>query len=366
MRPSVTSRSGGVVRVLILASEAPPTVSGVARSVGEIAEGLTARGHHVRVVSSAASPGLRWDRLRLSTVGLRLRSITADSTPYDIVNIHGPAPTISDLSLLRMLSDEDSPPVVYTHHFSLHFGVAGADMLGRAYDAAIRHVVSRCAAVVATTPASATQFARLGDRVSVVPWGVDQDIAPGVARTYDGTRPLRVLAVGQFRRYKGMAIAVRAVMDQPDLELTLVGHGPMWESVRSNLRPDTTNVSFPGRVADDELERLYRASDVILLPSRTRLEAFGIVLLEGMARGCVPVASDLPGVRDVVGDIGLLSSPGDPDALRRCLHLLASNAKEVRQRSQRAIESAAQYTWSRTVDEYEDLFARIVRSKGRS
>jgi glycosyltransferase involved in cell wall biosynthesis len=355
-----------LVRVLIVASEAPPVVSGVARSVGEIAEGLSARGHYVQVVTSAAAPGLRWDRLRLSTVGLRLRSIAVDSTPFDIVNIHGPAPTISDVSLVRSLTGRNSPPVVYTHHFSLHFGVTGADTLGRAYEAAIRRIVSRCAAVVTTTPASARQFARLGDRVSVVPWGVDQCVAPGVAREYDGTRPLRVLAVGQFRRYKGMAIAVRAAMDQADIELTCVGHGPMWESVRSNLRPGTTNVSFPGKVADHELECLYRASDVIVLPSRTRLEAFGIVLLEGMARGCVPVASDLPGVRDVVGDVGLLSPPGDPVALRRCLRFLAENAEEVCRRSQQSIDAAVQYTWSRTVDEYEELFDHIVRSEGRS
>lgn len=338
-------------------------MSGVARAVGEIADGLARRGHAVRVVSSSAAPGLRWDRVRLSTVGLRLRSLVSDDGPYDLVNVHGPAPTISDVSLVQMLRRSTTTPVVYTHHFSLHFGVAGADLLGQMYDTTVRRIAARCAAIVTTTPASAAQFARYGDRVSVIPWGVDLGIQPGAARRYDGTRPLRALAVGQFRRYKGMAVAVRAAMDQANLELTLVGDGPLWDSVRSNLGPSTTNVSMVGRVNDDELERIYRRSDVIVLPSRTRLEAFGIVLLEGMIRGCVPVASDLPGVRDVVGDVGLLATPGDPADLRRCLAYLADHPEEVRKRSRHAIESAAEYRWSRTVDEYEALFGRLVQAR---
>lgn len=38
------------MRVPIVASEAASVVSGVARAVDEIATGLTARGHHVRIV----------------------------------------------------------------------------------------------------------------------------------------------------------------------------------------------------------------------------------------------------------------------------------------------------------------------------
>ncbi|MFM8843895.1 MAG: glycosyltransferase, partial [Actinomycetota bacterium] len=84
------------LKILFVASEAPPVVSGVARSVGEIADGLARRGHQVSVWSSADSPGLRWDRLRVSSLGLTLRKRLRQNGPFDIVNIHGPAPTISD------------------------------------------------------------------------------------------------------------------------------------------------------------------------------------------------------------------------------------------------------------------------------
>lgn len=350
------------MRILIVASEAPPVVSGVARSVGEIAAGLQARGHEVRVISSAEAAGVRWDRLRLSTVGVRLVSAIRDDEPYDVVNVHGPSPTISDLSLLRLLAPRNSPPVVYTHHFALHFGLAGVDLVAAGYDATLRAVARRCAAVVTTTESYAREFARISERVHVIPWGVDQIARPGSPSTYDGSEPLRVLSVGQFRRYKGMAIAVRAALGCPEVQLSLVGDGPVFDSVRSNVPAGTTNISFEGRLSDDDLEVLYRRSDVILLPSRTKLEAFGIVLLEGMIRGCVPVASNLPGVSDVVGDVGLLAPPGDANALRAVLRALAATPDDVRARSRRAIERARDFTWARTVDGYELLFDK-VRSK---
>ena len=67
-----------------------------------------------------------------------------------------------------------------------------------------------------------------------------------------------------------------------------------------------------------------------MLPSTNRREAFGLVLLEGMAAGCVPVASDLPGVRDLARSNGLLVAPGDAQDLRWALQALAARPDTVR------------------------------------
>jgi glycosyltransferase involved in cell wall biosynthesis len=68
------------------------------------------------------------------------------------------------------------------------------------------------------------------------------------------------------------------------------------------------------------LRALYRAAAVTVLPSTTREEAFGIVLIESMASGTPVIASDLPGVRTVPdGATGRLVPPGDPTALRHAV-----------------------------------------------
>ena len=105
------------LRVLIVASEAPPLVSGVAKSIGEIADGLIARGHEVVVLSSAEARGVRWDRIRFSTLMAQVGAVIENDGPFDIINIHGPAPSISDLALLRFTKRNRGAKIVYTHHF---------------------------------------------------------------------------------------------------------------------------------------------------------------------------------------------------------------------------------------------------------
>ena len=347
------------MRVLIVASEVPPVASGVARAVGEIATGLRDRGHAVTTLSTADGRNLRWDRLRLSTAGLAVRRHVRAVGPFDVVNVHGPAPTLSDVALVQLLgSRRPRPPVVYTHHFSMHFGVHGADIAGRVYDACTRWVAGRSAAIVTTTPSYGALFAsRCRKPVHVIPWGVRHHAGePTHVPTYDGERPLRVLVVGQFRRYKGMAVAVDAVSGVPELNLTLVGNGPLVPYVLDRVRESgASNVEFLGAVSDDRLATLFAEHDVIALPSRTRAEAFGIVLLEGMARGCVPVASDLPGVRDVVADVGLTATPGCARSLREVLMALAGDPAEVIRRQKLARVAATGYSWDSVVASYEQV-----------
>ena len=59
---------------------------------------------------------------------------------------------------------------------------------------------------------------------------------------------------------------------------------------------------FVGPVDDYWLPSYYSATDVVILPSTSRLEAFGIVGLEGMATAKPLILSDIPGVRDVISE----------------------------------------------------------------
>ena len=71
-------------------------------------------------------------------------------------------------------------------------------------------------------------------------------------------------------------------------------------------------------------------------------------VIEGMAAGCVPVASDLPGVRDIASPTGLVV-PATLGALRAALRGLAQDTARL-ERLQRASRLAAQaLTWDRCV-----------------
>jgi len=133
-----------------------------------------------------------------------------------------------------------------------------------------------------------------------------------------------VLFVGRLVEYKGVEYLIEAAPLLPDATIVIVGEGPLRKSLQekaSGLR----NVVFAGHVGDDELPYYYVACDVFVLPSVTRQEAFGLVLVEAMACGKPVVSTNFSGMPYVVGDGGLLVEPKDPKALAQAIGSILSD-----------------------------------------
>jgi len=164
-----------------------------------------------------------------------------------------------------------------------------------------------------------------------------------------------VLFVGGLDRahyFKGLGVLFDAIHRLgPDAPAVLVvGDGDLrsdYERQVYDLRL-TGKVHFSGRVGDADLPFHYAAADMVVLPSVTRGEAFGVVLLEAMASGKPVIASDLPGVRAVVRATGggLLAPPRDSIALARRIAGLAADPvrrKELGRTGRRSVEVG--YAW---------------------
>lgn len=105
------------LKVLIVTSEAPPIVSGIAKCVERLTTGLRALGHHVDVLSSVEIPRLVLGEYRFSALAARWPGIARRMREYDVINLHGPVPTMSDVVLA--LGARRGTPIVYTHHSAL-------------------------------------------------------------------------------------------------------------------------------------------------------------------------------------------------------------------------------------------------------
>lgn len=353
------------MRVLTVASELPPVRSGVARSAGRIVDGLRDAGHTVDLRSYDDGRLLERDRLRLSSAALTLRM--RDLRDYDVVHLHGPAPSLSDVLLLRLALSRRSPPLVYTHHFTVAADPGPLDPIYAAYDATARRLARVADAVVTTTRDYADRMVASGVRhVDVVPWGVDPvaGATPRPAERRPG-EPLRVLVLGQLRRYKGHLIALDAARSCPDVRLTLAGAGPLEDEIVRAASP-IANVDVVIGPSAAAVDALYRSNDLVVLPATNMSEAFGIVLLEGMARGCVPVASDLPGLAEVAGPSGRVVPPRDAPALRAVFAELAGDTRQLHRLSTESITRARELGWDRTLAAYADILQRVARGEHAS
>jgi len=103
---------------------------------------------------------------------------------------------------------------------------------------------------------------------------------------------------------------------------------------------------FTGYLSDRDRNRFYTGLDVFVLPSIDPLESFGIVQVEAMLCGTSVVASDLPGVREVVQRTGYgrISRPKDPKDIARQILEVVKHSKKYKPLHERVAENFDEQT----------------------
>ena len=179
-------------------------------------------------------------------------------------------------------------------------------------------------------------------------------------RTFRG--PLsRFIYVGEFIRRKYPSKVVEALCSvYPDKEfiLTYVGEGPDRQSIDDAVERNFAkeSVRFPGRLPRREITDQYDDADCMIMISEH--EAYGLVYLEAMARGCITIGSRGEGIDGVIidGVNGFLCDAGDSDALGKIISGINNLTPEERRSiSDAAIKTARSMTDAAVAEEYAEV-----------
>ena len=164
------------------------------------------------------------------------------------------------------------------------------------------------------------------DKVHVAQPGVDPaHLASGTDR---GGELLCVAAVTPHKGHDILLAALATIADLPWRCLcvgTLQREPAFVEQLRNRAEAAgiADRVCFPGPQTGDDLARAYAAADVLVLASRG--EAYGMVVIEALARGLPVITTAVGGLPEAVGWTtdggrpGLLVSPVDSGALAAAL-----------------------------------------------
>jgi len=333
---------------------------GVTAVVDNVATCLQARGHEVTIfhsdqgallTSKSTQLGFSGVDLRLTMpfgAGLRgvLRTIAFPflfpvillqliwflrTKRIQIVNLHYPIDNFVYLAICRRLL-----PI------RLVTSVHGRDAFYRdkpfdRYSRAFKFIV-RCSDLI-VLPSDAYRrkfieaFPASRDSTVFIHNAVDPAKFPPVAEeTRSIGYPRYILCVADFREDKAIDVLLRAAVpllrDDPSLTLVLAGDGPLRNELETlalslDIRHRTM---FLGSQGGFEIVNLLQGCELKVLPSR--MEPFGIAIIEAMACRKPVVATESGGIPEIVEHevSGILVEPDNPAALTAALRRVLADA----------------------------------------
>jgi glycosyltransferase involved in cell wall biosynthesis len=298
-----------LVRDLVAARSAGWTVR-VACSDGPLVDRLRGVG-----IERVAIPDLRLGsgarvaagaRVGLATVGAAL-ALGRARLPDEVLLVNG-----ANALPAAAIGRRGRPVVLFAHDV----------LVRRDRLALVRRIRRFVRGAIAVSDAVAAPLRAIGIQVKVVRQGTDWPVAPS---TLNGSGPARVGIAAALTPWKGHTVLLDAMtrLSHRDAVLDVAGAAPPKDGAHElELRRLAHGAALEGRVeflgyVDDPLATM-RTWNVAVVAS-TDPEAGPLTALEAMSVGVPVVATDHGGVREVLGDAGVLVPVGDAAAMAKAI-----------------------------------------------
>jgi glycosyltransferase involved in cell wall biosynthesis len=236
--------------------------------------------------------------------------------------------------------------------------------------------LSQCDAIVGVSPLVMKALIQYGadkHKVVSIPNGITVSNSwPKQENNFDPSNHLRLVYVGAINHLQKGVLHIPGIVKKTlertnNLTLAIIGDGPDLPELRQEVitQCPSLTVTFYGALNNEATLQLLQNSDVLLMPSY--FEGLPIVLLEAMASGVVPIASNLEGCTDkVIKDNanGFLIPVGDETGFSKVIYELAVNRKILREASFVAWKTIKnEYSYVHTGSAYEELINRLRGDK---
>ncbi len=391
-----------LMRVLMLSWEYPPNIiGGIARHVDELSRFLSKRGVEVTVVTPEASgsplaevkEGVNVVRVQIQTpapnfynwiflmnhfFSKKIARLIKEQGPFDVVHGHDWMVVPSACEAKHYTSSQ----FMLTFH-SLEFRRSqGSQTLESrmieslewwgSYDSSKIIVCSRSMADDVRRRLNVDT-----NKIAIIPNGIDLgrlSVKVDISRTREKYgvywKELMILFVGRLTSQKGCEYLIRAlpkILEKHNVKLVVVGDGPSRSFLESEAyRLGVSNrVVFTGFLADEEMIRLIKSADVLVVPSI--YEPFGIVALEGMAAGVPVVASDVDGLSEIIRheENGVKVYPQDPSSISWGVDRVLSDTRLAERLREKGRETAErEFSWSAIAEKTENLYKSLIGEGG--
>jgi glycosyltransferase involved in cell wall biosynthesis len=375
------------MRIIQVAPYFHPHIGGVESHVLEISIELIKRGHEVQVFTSQYNPHLPKteiiDNIKVLRIKPLINIFTTPvfpglrkellNTPCDIVHAHIPPPFVEFFSARSR--NKTKVPLILTYHCDLELPNFMNKIISGFYRRTFGHysLINTDKIIVTSNTYAATSRSVWHFDPVVIPNAIDtkkfnpKNDPSKIIKRHGLEGKKMVLYVGRIKFHKGIEYFTSAAkFVDKNTKFLIVGSGD-FEHVIANYIKDLNledKVIQVGKVPNSELPLYYAACDVFVLPSLTRLEAFGIVGLEAMATGKPVIVSDIPGVREVITDgrEGYLSPPMEIEIMAKKINKLLSDPKLCKRMGQHGHKKVVEnFEIGKVVDSIEKVYRKFTK-----
>ncbi|RKL61649.1 glycosyltransferase [Thermoanaerobacteraceae bacterium SP2] len=170
-----------------------------------------------------------------------------------------------------------------------------------------------------------------------------------------------ICMVGSFKEQKDQATLIRAMKKLPyDIHLLLIGEGPLKEKNQTLVK----EIGVEGRVHflgfRNDIPSILKTVDIVVLSSHW--EGFGLAVVEGMAAGKPVIASDVPGLREIINGAGVLFSKGDSMELATKINELFKEKDKYNDIAIKCQLKSNYYSIEKMVERYINVYRKLFRN----
>ncbi|WP_387491267.1 glycosyltransferase family 4 protein [Photorhabdus sp. RM96S] len=167
-----------------------------------------------------------------------------------------------------------------------------------------------------------------------------------------------VLFIGARDGYKNFTNAVKALKNRDDLELRIVGGGPLNEKEKilldDNIKNRYIKIDY---ITNKDLNLLYNHAYALLYPSL--YEGFGIPLLEAMKAGCPVIASNSSSIPEIASDCALLLESPNFKNIFSALEIL-ENLNSRENLIKKGLIQSSLFSWDKTFSQLNNVYNELI------
>lgn len=190
----------------------------------------------------------------------------------------------------------------------------------------------------------------------------EQDLEK-IKLTYGMRKKPIILFVGRIDDpRKGLDVLIKAfklILKEIDSQLVIVGKGN--HTIYKNLvDPIKDKIVFTGYIDDNTLKKIYSICDVYVCPSR--LEGFGLTILEALAAGKPVIATNVGAIPELIheGINGILVQKDDTFAMASAIIYFLKNPVILKRNNFLNNNFNKEFTWHSTAKKHERIYETMV------